>query len=107
MRECPWPSLPRCSASSKCSQSTPAWSASKPTACNRLSPSSRCTAPELQHGPAALGRDAAEGAIRVDRDGMPDRFEEGQVGVAVRVRRRGLEVVVELTQAPRLLLGVK
>src|SRR4030081_3395117 len=83
MREYPCPSFPRCSASSKCSHSVVASPGSHASAPSRLRPSSRCTASELEHRPAALPGDAAQLAVGIDRDRMPDRLEERKIRVAV------------------------
>src|SRR3954469_22612085 len=47
---------------------------------------------ELEDRPAALAGDAAQLAVGIDDDGMPDGLEERQVGMAVRVRRAVIEV---------------
>ena len=47
---------------------------------------------KVDHRPAALGGDAAQLAVRVRGDGMPDGLEERHVAVGVRVRGRRGEV---------------
>ena len=44
-------------------------------------------AAELEHRPATISRNPPQLAIGIDRDRMPDGFEEGKVGVAVGIRR--------------------
>src|SRR5205807_10421464 len=89
---------------SKCSQSASARFGAKPSASRRRSPSSRCTASELQYGPTARSGHAAQRAIRVDGNGVSDGLEKRKVGVAVGIRRRPGEVVAELANAARLFL---
>src|SRR5579862_896913 len=112
MREYPCPSLPRRSASSKCAHSASVSSAEKPSAPSRVSPSSRSIRlpAELEHGPAALGRDTAKLTVGIDGDSVTDQLEERDVRVRVGVRRAGSELVTarlrELAHARCLVLGV-
>ena len=63
--------------------------------------SSGCTRAEPQHRPAALGGDASELAVGVDRNRVADDLQKGQVRVAVGVRRGLGEVVPTLVCEPR------
>ena len=51
---------------------------------------------EAEDRPAAVERELSQPLVGVDDDRVADRFEERQVGVAVRVRGRGGEVVAVL-----------
>ena len=92
IRERPCPGLPRCSASRKCAASVSASSARKPSAREpRAAPRQRTRRTRTTGQPRSR-RDPAQLAVRVRRDRMPDRLEERQVAVGVRVRGRRGEV---------------
>ena len=63
--------------------------------------------PNSSTGQLRSRRDAAQRAVRVDGDRVPDGLEERKVGVAVGVGGRRREVVAELADASRLRLGVQ
>ena len=120
IRASPCPSLPRDSASRKCAARIAVSASENPRAAIRSSGSTPAGHPdrragaeherdaeqrgpkprhgrigelvELEHRPAAVFRDPPQLPVGIDDDGIPDRFEKRQIGVAVGVRGRRFEV---------------